>query len=303
MTVERLLGRKIVGRAQHFLIMSHCQRSFVAARHFREPGQSEVEHFHNAVLVQQQVARLDVPVDQPILMSMIEPESGLPTELSGILKAEWPVLSDDFLKVLAFDVLHDQKMNFLILLHLHVDVVGADDVRVIERRHGLGLAMKSRQVRRVVDLLDWQNLDRTGTPHERVFGEVNGAHAAFAEQLSQPILAEPEALVLPLLQLVDLPVREVAVTDHPRTDRRRTGDVDTGFLHRPHQRLDSVMLDQVALLQHVQKRVSCKFCHSSCAVLRGCGSVRAAEDSRLSCSKHGPAVVIRVGFILFRPPR
>ena len=241
--------------------MSHRQGSFVAAGHFRESGEAQVKDLHRSGLVLQQVARLYVTVYESRLVSMFEPQCRLPTKLGGILKTERPILFHDLMKTSSFDILHHQEVDFLILLDLFVDVVSSHNVGVVERRDGLSLAKKSRQIGRVVDLLNWQNFDGTSPSHQRVFGEVDGTHAAFAKQLAQAVLAQAESFVFAPLQLIDLPAGEVVVVDQPRTDRRGILHVDSGTLHLPHQRLDTIPLKQVALLKHIQKGVGSEFRH------------------------------------------
>ena len=263
MTVECLFRRKIVGRAENLFIMSHRQGGLIVitAGNLGESREPQVQNLDRTTLVLQQIARLHVAMHKAGLVSMIQSQRRLATELGGILKAECSVLFHNLMKTASFNVLHHQEVDFLILLDLFINVVSSNDVGMIERRDGLSLAKEPRQIRRVVDLLDGQNFDRTPSSHQCVFREIHGTHSAFAKQFTQPVFAKAKAFVLTPLQLLDLPAGEVAILDHPRTNRRRILHIDSGPLHFPHQRLDAIPLKQVALLKDGQERIGREFCH------------------------------------------
>ena len=86
-----------------------------------------------------------------------------------------------------------------------IDVVGPDDVRVVELGDRAGFEAESLQVGRIVDAVLRQHLDRHPPLHELVLGQVDAAHAALADLAQQLVLAEAEALVLAGEQFVGLP--------------------------------------------------------------------------------------------------
>ena len=94
-----------------------------------EPGQAHVEDLDHAGAVDEDVARLDVAVDQPGLVGVLEADGGA-GRCSGTARSdvERAGLFDDVLQAGAVHVLHDQEVQVVVL----VDVVGADDV---QRRH------------------------------------------------------------------------------------------------------------------------------------------------------------------------
>ena len=65
--IDRLLGRQIVGRAEHVLVILHGQAGVVIVG---ESGQPQVEDLDDVPLVDQQVGRLDVAMDQPVRMGI-----------------------------------------------------------------------------------------------------------------------------------------------------------------------------------------------------------------------------------------
>ena len=113
------------------------------------------------------------------------------------------------MQVLPVDVLHHDVMDVAFV----VDVVGADDVRVVELGNGAGFETEPLQVRRIVHAVRRQHFDRHAPLHELVLGQVDAAHAALADLAEQLVFAEAEALVLPGEQLVGLPPRDEVVRD------------------------------------------------------------------------------------------
>ena len=79
---------------------------------------------------------------------------------------------------------------------------------MVEPGGGLRLPLEARQIGALVDALYRQDLDRHLVGEGGVFGEVNAAHAAGAEEPQQLVFPEDEALVAPLAELIDLPRRQ-----------------------------------------------------------------------------------------------
>ena len=177
--VERLLRREIVRRAEHFLVMRYGQRILVL--NIEEPGQAHVQEFDRAVGVNQQVRRLDVAVNESRSMSMLQPLGRLPDVLDRVSEIGGATADDQLLQALAVDVFHHQKMDLGVSVQSTIDVVRSHDIRMIDRSHRLSLTMKPRQVRRVVDSLGRQHLDRTAPLHQHMLGEVHRTHAPFAQ--------------------------------------------------------------------------------------------------------------------------
>ena len=65
--VQGLLRGKIVGRAQHVFVEGHGKRGVLVAG---ESGQAQIEHFDHFLLIDQQIGRFDVAVDQAGLVGM-----------------------------------------------------------------------------------------------------------------------------------------------------------------------------------------------------------------------------------------
>jgi hypothetical protein len=75
-----------------------------------EPGQAQVEDLYNALAVNEDVARLDVAVDQPGRVRMLQ-ANGRPVHVvAGARHVHRPGLADNVLQAGAVHVLHDQKV-------------------------------------------------------------------------------------------------------------------------------------------------------------------------------------------------
>ena len=247
--VESLFGCQVVGGAQHLFVMPQRDRVLVGL--FKEPRQAQVENLDDPLEVHQQVGRLDVAMDQPGLVSVGEPVSRLADVVGGVTVAAGPIVHDQVLQAVPLDILHHQEVDLGRPVHFAINIVGPDDVRVVQRRHRLGFAMESFQVTRVVDLLVRQHLDRTPPPHQHVFGQVHRTHPAFAQQGLQAVLAQEKALVLSLEQLVGLPFGQRLGRDQCISDRLR---IATGR-QRGNQLLQPVSIHQATLPDQVQKRL------------------------------------------------
>ena len=97
-----------------------------------------------------------------------------------------------------------------------VDVVGADDVGMVEGGDGAGLAVEALQRGGILGLGGRQHLDGHPAAHELVFAQVDAAHAAGAEAFQHLVLADGEALPLALEELLGLEVGQQAVADQQR---------------------------------------------------------------------------------------
>ncbi len=117
---------------------------------------------------------------------------------------------DDLLEAGPVHVLHDEEVQFLVL----IDVVGADDVGMVEGGDGLRFAVEAFERGGVLGLGGRQHLDGHAAAHQLVFAEINAAHAAGAEALQHLILADVETAPLAQEELFGLKGGEQAVAHH-----------------------------------------------------------------------------------------
>src|SRR5205085_57409 len=143
------------------------------------------ENLDDTGAVEQQVAGLDVAVDEAHQVAVMHADGRLSDVVSGTSGVERAEAGDDLLQAGAVDVFHHEEVQAVGL----VDVVSADNVRVVKSRDGAGFAVEAFEVARVGELFDWQHFDGDQTLHENMFAEVDGPHAADAEEFEEAILA------------------------------------------------------------------------------------------------------------------
>ena len=151
------------------------------------------------------------------------------------------------MEVTPVDVLHHDVVRVALV----VDVVDADDVRVVEPGGGAGFELEPRQVRAVFDPLTRQHLDRHASFHHQVLGEVDVAHAPFADLAEELVFAEPETAMLTGEELVRLPTRQQAVFDQKLGDLLLVfGQLGPELLKKP---VETLRRNELAALDKVDQ--------------------------------------------------
>ena len=127
-----------------------------------------------------------------------------------------PVFADDILQALPVHVFHHKKMCIAVL----VDVVRANDIRMIELRGRPSFAVKSLERGWIVlQLVGRQNLQGDMPVHENVFAQVHRAHSAGADRFQELVFAaEPKSPPFAGEDLLRLEDGEQSVADHPFRD-------------------------------------------------------------------------------------
>src|SRR5207237_643880 len=97
----------------------------------------------------------DVAMDQAGGVGVFQSQGRLADVVGGPANLHRASSLDDVLQAGAVHVFHDQKMQILIL----VDVVGMDNVGMIESRNGAGFAVKAKQGSLVRGLGSRQDFD------------------------------------------------------------------------------------------------------------------------------------------------
>lgn len=119
------------------------------------PGDPEIRHFDPAVSADQDVMRFDVPVNDLVLVGMIQRIANLGRNPDGLFHLQRRAFLDDFVEIMAFDVFHDNVMDFVFLPH----VVNADHVRMGQGSGRLRLAAEPADKLLIVHKLLAQHLD------------------------------------------------------------------------------------------------------------------------------------------------
>ena len=130
---------------------------------------------------------------------------------------------------------------------------------MVQGRDGPGLAVEAFEAGGVFELLDGEHLEGDEPPHEGVFAQVDGAHAAGADEFEQPVLRpDGEPLVPAELELLGLEEGEQALADEQGgelVDARGQGaggPVPVEQLVEPLVRDQPAAADQVEELGHVR---------------------------------------------------
>ena len=149
----------------------------------RELGQAEVEHLDAIAMGDEQVGRLDVPVDDAAAVRRVERLGDLPGEVQHARGGQRPFF-DQLLDGAPLEQLHHDER----LAVVFAELVNRADVRVLQRRRQAGLALESGQPLGGRDRLGAQQLDGDFAAKLEVFGAIDHAHATFAEGVQQAIV-------------------------------------------------------------------------------------------------------------------
>jgi hypothetical protein len=158
-----------------------------------ELGEPEVEDLCMTRGRDHDVAALQVPVDDPLGVSLGEPFGDLPAEPHRLSQAEAPV-ADSPTEGLPLHQLHDDPVAVLAF----EDLVDVDDGWVVEPGRHPGFAAKARGCDRIGQP-GQQVLDRQRTLERLVEGTVHDPHAAGAQPHFDPVVTDPRREIGPTL--------------------------------------------------------------------------------------------------------
>ena len=198
MGLRHLLGRHVAGGPHRVARAGHRSliRYGVLGRRFG----TDFRFFHRLARLQQrepkikdldlplpaehQVRRLDVAVDQAVLMDVLEPYSRLPHQFAGVGDLERPNAANQLPQVESVDVFHHQHGGAVDA----AGVVRLDDVGVREAADGLHFALEAGNGPRVARAAFGQGLQGNDLVEEDLTGPENGSHPALAASLQQFVL-------------------------------------------------------------------------------------------------------------------
>ena len=169
---EDLLGRQVLRRAHHHVL---GREVLVAALHGL--GDAEVRQLHAALGGDEDVARLDVAVDETGLVGVVERGGHRSPDHERLVDAQPPGLVQEVAQRAPGDQLHDHRSPAVGL----DGVVDADDVRVVQPGGGDGLPPEALDHDRVVGQGCLEQLDRDLAIERRVGGHPHLAHAAVSQ--------------------------------------------------------------------------------------------------------------------------
>ena len=175
---ERLLGRDVVRGAEHAALGGQA-----AVVH--RAGDAEVGDLGRALLVDEDVLRLDVAVDDAAPVRGAERAGDLDRVGDRLVDRQAPEPADPVLERLALDVLEDDVGAPVLLAR----VDHADDVRVRELRDGARLAAEALELVGLGRDVAVHELDRDAALQRGVEGAVDRRHAARAHLGIEPVAA------------------------------------------------------------------------------------------------------------------
>ena len=173
----RLLGRDIVGRSQNRVVGR--EMAVLGA------GDAEVHDLDVAIRLDHDVLRLDVAVDDVVLVGDGERLGNLGADLCDLAAVQRSVLPDAVLQVRAAQVLHDDVIGVPIL----APVIDRDDIGALERCRCLCLLLEAGSKRRVCCVLGQHGLDSDSTAEDLVKAAVHCRHSACADLVLDRIAA------------------------------------------------------------------------------------------------------------------
>ena len=168
----RLLGRDVARRPEDGSGLRH-------ALDLERAGDPEVGHLGLPVPVQDHVLRLDVAVDEPVVVREREAAGDLDRELERAANRHRPALVETLLQRLAVDELEDDELPPVLL----AAVDDRDDVRVRELCDGARLAAEALHILVVSRVVLMQDLQRDVPLEQGVVRLVDAGHAARADEL------------------------------------------------------------------------------------------------------------------------
>ena len=142
-------------------------------------SQAEIHDVRLALVVDQDVARLYVSVDQPLLVGVMQRLGHGRDEFRRLLTRK-PGLLEPRRQIGPLDILgDDEERKFRRASH----VVNRDDVRMFEAGHGAGFGQIQFGIFGASDPIGVGHLDGDGAMQLFVMGQIDEAEAPFAQQL------------------------------------------------------------------------------------------------------------------------
>ncbi len=183
--VHGLLRSHVVHRAHHAARVG--QSLIVVPGRRTHPRETHVEDPHDSLLIQQQVARLDVPMHDPLLVGASQSAGRLADDIDRIRNRQRSLLPDARGKVFAVHVPHHQIEAAVVECPR---VVGRDDVLVFEQRRRLNLAFEPLPDFFRLGVGGQDEFDRDLVVHLSVPGLQHIAHTAATDLIDDLVIPD-----------------------------------------------------------------------------------------------------------------
>ena len=209
-----------------------------------EDGDAEVAELDRPVLGQIDVLRLDVPVDDPVLMGVHDGGAELVHDVAGFQEGELSPDVEDLLEGLTVDELVDDIGQSPI----RPDVEDLDDVLVVETGRGSGLPFETGEIGLVGSRLLAHHLDGDVLVGDEIVRPVDDGHAPRAE-LREDLVPVVYDLVCPVVLVHQkFSHKETAILSVPPVEQGLVDELlcqDRRLLHRGEDLGDPVLADGI----------------------------------------------------------
>ena len=208
--VQGLLGGHVVDRSHHFARRGQPVPLGIGRV---EPGQAHVENLDRPPLVEQQVAGLDIAMDDPFGVGEGDAAGRLNRVVEGLSQRQPAPLFDQRRQIGPFDVLHHEEVR----AGGFVRVKRGDDVRMDQAGGRFHLALKSLDSGFVLEGFCREHLQSHHPLHPPMLGLKNMAHAPRTDLAQDHIRIEHERRGAAQGELAGLKIGQAARADqHPR---------------------------------------------------------------------------------------
>jgi hypothetical protein len=185
----RLLGRHELRRAEDHTFLS--QRVGAQQIDVVNLGQAEIKDLgivgHTALLGEQDVLRLEVPVNDPNVVGLLEGATALNEYTSSTLESHWTLALCYLMEIEPLEVLHNDVEGAVIELSVEEDL---HRVGVGQSAHGSRLSAETGDEVGPRVEITVQYLNRHEATHGGLLRFINGAHPALADSLDDPKLTD-----------------------------------------------------------------------------------------------------------------
>src|SRR4029077_220534 len=149
-----------------------------------DPSNSEVDQLDGAILQQHYVPRLDVSVNDALLMRICESITDLDHDAQLFFQEQRPIGAEGYIQALAFEKLHDEIGHSL----LDPKIIDGHDVGVSKLAHGLRFPIEALQERWIIDDRAGHHLDANQSSDRRIHCLVHDSHTASTDDFEDFLL-------------------------------------------------------------------------------------------------------------------
>jgi hypothetical protein len=182
MTRLPLFRSHVIGRPHH---LSACGES-LGSRIASKKSQTKIEKFHFTFRREHEIAGLDVPVNQSVLVCVLESDCRLTHQFTGDRNRQRTCPANQAGQIDSIDKIHRQIVKPVGVTRIR----GPDYIRVIEPPDHFHLALEAGDHSRIADTTWRKQLDRHPLLQSDVLGTVNQTHPTSPDPLERLVMTE-----------------------------------------------------------------------------------------------------------------